>query len=92
MIAALKPEYRWEALHFEASLQSLVNCRIDLCHGDGRVRFSKLLCRRSVLGRKFLAVSAPGCIELNQNLVVLRELLVEVFFCEDEHSVLLVDG
>ncbi len=75
-----------ESFDAEFGGDGLVNGTVDLGQGDGRVSLLEDLSGSGVLGGQLLAVTAPGSVELDQDVLVVLDGGVEVVVSEDEDS------
>ena len=75
-----------ESFDAESGGNGLVNGAVDLGEGDGGISLLEDLSGSGVLGGQLLAVTAPGSVELDQDVLVVLDGGVEVVVSKDEDS------
>jgi len=81
-----KPVKSGEALDVESAGEGLVLGGVNLGDVERRVLSSQSSSSLHILRSEFLAVSAPGGVELHKQVFVFSKFLVEVIISEDEHA------
>jgi len=84
----VKPIERWEALDSKSFSKFFLLSGIDFSNNLWWVQFSENRGCLLVLWGKFLAVTAPGGVELDEEVIVFGNSFIKIVVGEDENSVI----